>query len=148
MVFAAKRTVLSWLVDFGVLPENECLQYWNKKGTRVTLEGWVSREGILCECCNRVISVSEFDTHAGGTHRQPFENIYLQSGKSLTQCQMEAWDTQDESRKSSKYVVEIDEDDQNDDTCVLCGDGGDLICGDKFPSTFHQDCLGLKIGMD
>jgi len=104
----------------------------------------VSREGILCECCNRVISVSEFETHAGGTRRQPFENIYLQSGKSLTQCQMEAWDTQNESRKSGKYVVEIDEDDQNDDTCVLCGDGGDLICCDKCPSTFHQDCLGLK----
>ena len=88
------------------------------------LEGWVSREEILCECCNRVILVSEFETHAGGTRRQPFENIYLQSGKSLTQCQMElAWDTQEESRKSGKYVVEIDEDDQNDDTCVLCGDG-------------------------
>lgn len=144
VVSAAKRTVLSWLIDVGVVPENECLQYWNKKGTRVMLEGWVSREGVLCECCNCVISLSEFETHAGGTRRQPFQNIYLQSGKSLTQCQMEAWDTQDESRKFGKHVVEIDEDDQNDDTCGLCGDGGDLICCDKCPSTFHQDCLGLK----
>lgn len=144
VVSAAKRTVLSWLIDVGVVPEKECLQYWNKKGTRIMLEGWVSREGVHCECCNSVISVSEFETHAGGTRRQPFENIYLQSGKSLTQCQMEAWDTQDESRKFGKHVVEVEEDDQNDDTCGLCGDGGDLICCDKCPSTFHQDCLGLK----
>ncbi|XP_057868498.1 uncharacterized protein LOC131075669 isoform X1 [Cryptomeria japonica] len=139
-----KRTVISWLVDVGIVPENECVQYWNKKGTRIMLEGWVRKDGILCECCSKVISVSKFEDHAGATRHRPFENIYLWSGKSLTQCLREAWDTQDESRKCGKSIIEVDEDDQNDDTCGLCGDGGDLICCDKCPSTFHQDCLELK----
>ncbi|KAH9318462.1 hypothetical protein KI387_020231, partial [Taxus chinensis] len=139
-----KRTVIAWLVDVGIVPENECVQYWNKKGTRVMLEGLVRKDGILCECCNKVISVSKFEDHAGATRHRPFENIYLSSGKSLTQCLREAWDTQDEPRKCGKSIIEIDEDDQNDDTCGLCGDGGDLICCDKCPSTFHQDCLELK----
>eukprot|EP01018_Ginkgo_biloba_P023275 Gb_06644 [translate_table: standard] len=141
---AGKRTVLSWLIDVGVLPENECVQYWNKQGTSVMMEGWVTREGILCECCDRVLSISKFEVHSGSKLRKPFENIYLQSGKSLTQCQMEAWDAQDESHKVGERVIEVDENDQNDDTCGLCGDGGDLICCDKCPSTFHLDCLELK----
>eukprot|EP00252_Welwitschia_mirabilis_P014906 TRINITY_DN3296_c0_g2_i1.p1 TRINITY_DN3296_c0_g2~~TRINITY_DN3296_c0_g2_i1.p1 ORF type:complete len:1402 (-),score=284.90 TRINITY_DN3296_c0_g2_i1:498-4703(-) len=141
----AKRTVLSWLLDSGVVSEDEHVQYWNKQGTVVMLDGWVLREGIYCECCNSVVSATEFAFHAGNTHmNQPFQNVYLLSGKSWTQCLMEAWDKEDESKKSGRHIVEVDENDQNDDTCILCGDGGDLICCDKCPSTFHTDCLGLE----
>eukprot|EP01018_Ginkgo_biloba_P016757 Gb_41247 [translate_table: standard] len=140
----SKRTVLSWLIDVGAVCENEMVQYINEKDNTIMINGWLTRDGILCKCCNRILTTSDFESHAGSKLLQPNGNIFLASGKSLTQCQMQAWVEQTKSRKTGMCIVEVDEVDQNDDTCGLCGDGGDLICCDKCPSTFHQECLVLK----
>eukprot|EP01018_Ginkgo_biloba_P031424 Gb_10088 [translate_table: standard] len=139
-----KRSVLSWLIDVGAVSENEPVEYLNRKSNRVMKDGWVTRDGIVCRCCSRVLTISNFKAHAGSKVQRPFSNIFLKSGKSLTMCQIQAWSTEYKSRKGGMRMIEVDENDQNDDACGLCGDGGDLICCDRCPSTFHQDCLTLK----
>ncbi|KAJ6753831.1 PHD FINGER FAMILY PROTEIN [Salix purpurea] len=135
------RTVLSWLIDAGVLSLKDVVQYRNLKDDFVIKDGVVTKDGIMCKCCNMVLSVTKFKSHAGFKLSRPCSNLFMESGKPFTLCQLQAWSSEYKSRKSGTKLVCADEDDKNDDSCGLCGDGGELICCDNCPSTFHQSCL-------
>ncbi|KAJ1695785.1 hypothetical protein LUZ63_012483 [Rhynchospora breviuscula] len=140
----ARKTVLSWLIATGGILLNEVVQYRNVKSSDVLKEGWVTLDGILCNCCARVMSLSEFKAHAG-PRCQRSGNLFLQSGKSFTLCQLEAWSAEYRLRRGADRASGSgsgsDKEDQNDDTCALCGDGGELLCCDRCPSTYHPSCL-------
>ncbi|KAJ0700892.1 putative histone acetyltransferase chromatin regulator PHD family [Helianthus annuus] len=138
------RTVLSWLIDFGVIKVNEVIQYRNPRDDLVVKDGLVTRDGILCQCCEKILSVSEFKTHAGFSLKGPCLNLFMESGKSFTLCQLEAWSAEYKVRRGATRTIEVEDIDEHDDSCGLCGDGGELICCDNCPSTFHLKCLCVE----
>ncbi|XP_058088661.1 uncharacterized protein LOC131235489 isoform X2 [Magnolia sinica] len=138
-----KASILSWLIDAGVLTENEKVMYKNKNCGSM-LKGWVTKGGIRCNCCKKVMSLLEFEAHAGRDLRQPWDNTHLGSGRSLLSCLLEAWEKEKKLRKVGFQIVGVNDPDPSDDTCGVCADGGSLICCDNCPSTFHQDCVMLK----
>ncbi|XP_076907087.1 increased DNA methylation 1-like [Bidens hawaiensis] len=138
------RTVLSWLIDFGVIKVNEVIQYRNPRDDLVMKDGLVTRNGILCRCCEKILSVSKFKDHAGFTLKSPCMNLFMESGKSFTLCQLEAWSAEYKTRRGATRTIEVEDIDENDDSCGLCGDGGELVCCDNCPSTFHLKCLCVE----
>lgn len=144
--YVFKRTILSWMIDMGVLPTYGKVRYMNKNKNKTLLEGRITRDGIHCSCCSKILTVSKFEVHAGSKLHQPYENTLVEvTGVSLLQCQLNAWEKQEEHKRCGFYKLDTDGDDPNDDTCAICGDGGDLICCDGCPSTFHLNCLGLEM---
>ncbi|PIA31775.1 hypothetical protein AQUCO_04900217v1 [Aquilegia coerulea] len=144
LAYLGKRTVLSWLIDSEVVSLGGKVQYMNKRHTRSMFEGQITRDGINCGCCSEIVTISEFQTHAKRKLRQPCHNLYVETGLTLFQCQIDAWNKQLESGRNGFHCVDISSDDPNDDTCGICGDGGDLICCDGCPSTFHLRCLAIQ----
>ncbi|KAI5072481.1 hypothetical protein GOP47_0012587 [Adiantum capillus-veneris] len=136
------RTVFAWMIDRGAVLEREKIFFVDKRNHQVVKEGVVTREGILCSCCKRVFTVHGFEAHAGSKFGDWHQALVFTSGKQLLDRQLKAWDAEIHLRKAHNYIG-ISEDDTNDDTCLLCGDGGDLICCDGCPSTFHASCLQM-----
>ncbi|KAG6552628.1 hypothetical protein Mapa_005828 [Marchantia paleacea] len=140
-----KRTLLSWLIDNGMVEENEKVRYLNRKDNHCMLEGYVTRDGIRCDCCGTTVTLSVFEAHAGSKLHRPSANIFLSNGKSLSECQVEALAKKTESEGDPEKAPGNQESaDKSDDTCGICGDGGELICCDHCPSTFHLNCMGME----
>uniref|UniRef100_A0A0D9VYZ0 PHD-type domain-containing protein n=1 Tax=Leersia perrieri TaxID=77586 RepID=A0A0D9VYZ0_9ORYZ len=140
-----KRTVLSWLIDLDIIPINAKLKCVDETHSKILLEGLITRDGINCNCCSKVFPVLEFVAHAGGPVSKPYRNVLVDGlDTDLLNCLISAWDKQSDSERQAFFPISTETDDPNDDTCGICGDGGNLICCDGCPSTFHMSCLELE----
>ncbi|KAI7747583.1 hypothetical protein M8C21_004153 [Ambrosia artemisiifolia] len=143
-LYNGKRNILSWMIDSGVIKLGSKLTCKDGRKRNRLLEGQVTSDGIHCSCCNETLDISNFVSHGGGNLDQELKNIYYQSGPSLFTCLLESWNKEVKLTNIRFNHVDVKGDDPNDDTCNICGDGGDLICCDGCPSTFHQSCLDFQ----
>ncbi|XP_069155861.1 uncharacterized protein [Solanum lycopersicum] len=132
------RTVLSWLIDKNVVLPRAKVKYCELKNGNPMAQGRITREGIKCNCCQKIFGLRNFEAHAGSICNRPSANIYLEDGRSLLECQMQMKRKHSTENKESSHFTE------NDYICSVCHYGGDLILCDGCPSSFHPDCLGIK----
>ncbi|EOY24227.1 Acyl-CoA N-acyltransferase with RING/FYVE/PHD-type zinc finger protein, putative [Theobroma cacao] len=141
-----KRTVLAWLISLGIVGQHEKVWYVDEDSGRILAEGKIRAEGVVCDCCSRVITVGDFEIHAGRDTKKPYQHILLASSRiSLLECQIEAWlDRMEEGNRAYNNVQPAPEaTDKSDDACMVCADGGNLVCCERCPSTCHSSCIFL-----
>ncbi|XP_065853569.1 uncharacterized protein [Euphorbia lathyris] len=113
------------------LPDGAELAY-SVKGQEL-LAGYKQGNGIFCRCCEKEISPSQFEAHAGmAARRQPYRHIYTTNGLTLHDIAI--------SLASGQSITTG----VSDDMCAECGNGGGLICCQNCPRAFHLACLGLQ----
>ncbi|KAL3645774.1 hypothetical protein CASFOL_010954 [Castilleja foliolosa] len=139
------RTVLSWLIDNDVVLPGAKVEYRSKNGLAMA-EGRIFREGVKCNCCGMIFTLTKFEAHAGSTNHRPSANMFLEDGRSLLECQLELRQCKGgrKGRRKSNDVRKASDDKTNDDMCCVCHYGGELVLCDQCPASFHTQCLGLK----
>ncbi|XP_059639183.1 increased DNA methylation 1-like [Cornus florida] len=144
---ALKATILSWLIDSKAIQESAKVCCMDEAGEKGIKEGEIAREGILCCCCNEVFAVMDFEVHAGSNLKRPYERIFIaETRASLLSCMIEAWNQPEESKNHKFNLIEApgEASDSYDDACIICADGGNLMCCEECNSTYHQACMGME----
>ncbi|KAJ9166335.1 hypothetical protein P3X46_021107 [Hevea brasiliensis] len=142
--------VLSCLIDNNVVLVGAKVHYRASKckGRNQLTEGWITRGGIKCNCCEQIFMLTQFEAHAGSTQHRPSENILLEDGRSLLDCIQQLGHKYKRQRISRSNCKRKDEQggntDDSDNICSVCREGGDLILCDQCPSSFHTNCIGLE----
>ncbi|XP_065876876.1 uncharacterized protein [Euphorbia lathyris] len=141
-------TVLSWLIDNNIVLPRAKVHFYSRSETHSTARGRITREGIKCNCCCKVYTLSDFKFHVSGKYHRPAASICLEDGSSLLDCQEKIV-----NKEMGKFVEEplgnlkgSVQQDENDDICSVCSvshDDRELLLCDQCPSSFHIHCLGL-----
>ncbi|KAG9158155.1 hypothetical protein Leryth_000304 [Lithospermum erythrorhizon] len=141
------RTVLSWLIDNNAVIAGQNVYYREKDSETILIEGKITRDGIRCCCCHCTFSISKFEIHAGINFHGASENIFLEDGRSLLNCQFQL-ESEKKSRSSRTKSSDVKGNSQltnNDYICSVCHDGGDLVLCDQCPSSYHKECVNMKV---
>ncbi|XP_047331217.1 increased DNA methylation 1-like [Impatiens glandulifera] len=146
--FPLIRTIFAWLIYHKIIQENTIVRYMNIKNNQTLLKGTIKSHGILCQCCSQILTIMEFQTHAGcGGQTRPFGNIFNEMGISLLESMNKLWDI---TLKGAKCLErnEIERRNKAIDgygvACVICANGGDLLRCVNCVSSYHLRCVGVK----
>ncbi|PPD76628.1 hypothetical protein GOBAR_DD26439 [Gossypium barbadense] len=112
------------------LPDGAELAYF-VKGQKL-IEGYKQGSGIVCGCCERELSPSQFEAHAGmADRRQPYRHVRTSNGLTLHDIALSLSNGQ-------RITTDI-----GGDMCSICGDSGDLLFCHECCQAFHPACLNL-----
>lgn len=140
-----RAVVLSKLIENNVVFPGAKVCYGGKKGRVPLAKGSITNGGIKCNCCNEVFTLTGFEVHAGSKNHRPAANIFLEDGRSLVDCLRHMVSTDNTAIvKGSNRMKSNSHQFETYDMCVVCLDGGELICCDHCPCMYHSSCLGLK----
>ncbi|WVZ82993.1 hypothetical protein U9M48_030186 [Paspalum notatum var. saurae] len=116
---------------FNVLLDGTEVAYYVDGQRKV--DGYIKDQRIYCNHCNKVVSPSAFEAHAGeGSRRKPYDNIFTSNGVSLHELAMNISKDMEVSER------------ETDDLCRDCGQGGDIFPCKICPRSFHPACVGLS----
>lgn len=79
------------------------------------------------------VPVLAANNYTFGGESSVFERELKQSNKSC-------FEVKKKSKDGPKF--------EHDDYCIICGDGGDMVCCSRCPNTVHLSCVGLKKSRD
>ncbi|XP_076911700.1 increased DNA methylation 1-like [Bidens hawaiensis] len=140
-------TILSWLIDSQNIPESATIYYIGPTSLTSIKKGTLEQNGILCACCKNIFTIRDFQMHSGGNVcDNPYDAIGVYGildnncVTPLSQYMQLALLNQNEPKHHTvKHITKgfDDDDDVYDDVCILCADGGNLICCEQCSSTFH-----------
>ncbi|KAK8512263.1 hypothetical protein V6N13_097077 [Hibiscus sabdariffa] len=117
------------------LPDGAELAYFikGKSFTRKYLEGYKKGDSIVCRCCERKLSPSQFEAHAGlADRRQPYRHICTSNGMTLHDIALSLANGQ-------RFTTG-----RSDDICAICGNAGDLLLCHECRLAFHPACLNIE----
>ncbi|KAL8106939.1 increased DNA methylation 1-like [Apium graveolens] len=144
------KTILSWIINCNIVQEYAEVCYVHNDADQQPLKvGKIMREGILCNCCIKVLTAENFQYHAVGKVNSPYERIIVMDmNQSLLHCMTKAWNHPSEvERHKFNMIVGVGSySDTYDDACMICADGGELMCCDRqnCNSTHHYRCMDMK----
>ncbi|KAJ4972681.1 hypothetical protein NE237_005855 [Protea cynaroides] len=137
------RSIMSLLIDNNAMMPNAKVYYTGRKGHRRMKGGWITRDGINCDCFQKFFNLSGFEVHAGTYHR-PAASIVLEDGRSLLECQTQILNKCEILRPNTHKRVRGGQPQYKSDfICSICHFGGELLLCDGCPFVFHLSCVGL-----
>lgn len=150
-----KASIFSWLIDSKTIEEGVSVFLSTDNNNNTLLKkGIFKREGILCFCCNKIFSASGFTFHGGrrnnnNNNNKPYQSIFtIRKRISLLSCMVQAWNNPEESKRRRFNRIESKSTnacDPYDDACMICADGGNLMCCEQCNSTYHQACMAMEV---
>ncbi|XP_057730274.1 increased DNA methylation 1-like [Arachis stenosperma] len=137
--FRNPRTILSWLIDNNVVAQEAWVFCCGGKDNELVKRGKLFRSGIGCHCCDSLLTLSQFEVHAGCKGQPPSASIFLEHDtRSLLDCQNQAL-----MMIKANNNGDNDHHHENDSICSICLKGGFILLCDRCPASFHAECIGL-----